>query len=292
MNQESKNLLAYVTDNSATTEELAASITTTNEAISAMEEKVTNIVRMVGDVEDKIKVGREMSTELIKSAQSMQKMANSSLQNSQENIAENQKNIETAMMDLQSLSQINQMATEILNITSQTNLLSLNASIEAARAGEAGRGFAVVADEIGSLADSSSKTATNIQNICKETNANIAAVQECFDDIVGFLEKDVAKQFQTFADTAEDYNKSVESIQRTIEEIHDVTEQFSGELSAINEQVNAVRSAAGDNEAGVEDIISKNEHTNATAEVLSDILHTNQESTEKIITIVQDFKYR
>ncbi|NLG03708.1 MAG: methyl-accepting chemotaxis protein, partial [Clostridia bacterium] len=291
MGVESKNLLAYVTDNSATTEELAASITTTNAAINEMESKMQNVVRMVENVENKIREGMTVSTELIKSAQEMQSMANNSLTNSQNNITNNQKNIETAMMNLQSLSQINQMATEILNITSQTNLLSLNASIEAARAGDAGRGFAVVADEIGSLADSSSKTAINIQNICMETNTNIAAVQNCFDDIVGFLERDVAKQFQTFADTAQEYNKSVESIQSTIDEIHNVTKSFSEELNIISQQVDAVRSAAGDNEVGVEDIINKNEHTNETAEVLSEILHTNQENTKKIITIVQDFKY-
>ena len=95
----------------------------------------------------------------------------------------NEERIEKAMKDLKSLSRINEMVDQILEITSQTNLLSLNASIEAARAGEAGRGFAVVASEIGNLALSSSKTATEIQTICYDSNINIEYVRQCFMSI-------------------------------------------------------------------------------------------------------------
>ena len=77
----------------------------------------------------------------------------------------------------------------IEDIAEQTNLLSLNASIEAARAGEAGRGFAVVAGEIGNLANSSSQTVNEIQAICVKTKENIAKVQECFDNIIAFMQK-------------------------------------------------------------------------------------------------------
>lgn len=290
MLNESKNLLEYVMDNSATTEELAASITTTNNAIQTMEEKMHSIIQMVEEVEKKIEYGHQKSSELMKSAEEMRSMANQSLLNSKESIEVNQEKIADAMKELQSLSQINQMATEILEITSQTNLLSLNASIEAARAGEAGRGFAVVAGEIGNLADSSSKTAQDIQNICKQTNDNIAAVQKCFNDIVGFLEKDVSDQFKNFVESAEEYNHSVESLESTIEEIHNVTSQFSVELTEIGEQVNAVRSASGDNESGVEDIILKNEQTSTVAEVLSGVVNTNQSNTDKIAEIVSEFK--
>ena len=125
-------------------------------------------------------------------------------------VTENHRLKINAMEELQSLMRIDEMASQILDITSQTNLLSLNASIEAARVGEAGKGFAVVAGEIGNLASNSSKTATDIQAICNETKNNISHVKTCFDQIIFFLQNDVQTQFTELVQETQDYYQSIQ----------------------------------------------------------------------------------
>ena len=212
-----------------------------------------------------------------------------SLKTSEIKMEENRKNIEETLVDLRSLTKINDMVSQILDITDQTNLLSLNASIEAARAGEAGKGFAVVASEIGNLANISSQTASQIQIICSATNQNIEKIQSCFQDILSFMEQDVTTEFNEFVKISDDSNKAVELIHTIIQEINVVTTTFGQSLSDIQKQVDTVQSASMENENGVDDIVRKIEKTNLTAESLNQIVNTNQSNSKSLREIIEQF---
>jgi methyl-accepting chemotaxis protein len=289
MTQTSRELLESIENNAATTEELSASIISTNTSIDAVTGEIAKMNEMVSNIEEKVAAGSKKSNNLIETAASMSRIADETLSNNTEKIAKTKIDIDEAMNNLQSLVKINEMATQILDITSQTNLLSLNASIEAARAGEAGRGFAVVAGEIGSLADSSSKTATEIQNICEEANKSIQSVRDCFEDIIKFMEGDVSDKFKEFADIAKEYGEAVKDIRDAIESIDESSAMFIGSVSSIREQIDIVNSASSDNEAGVDDIIEKNNTTTATADSIISIAHENQSNANDIKNIIDRF---
>lgn len=289
MTESSQLLLDCVENNSATTEELSASTDTTNEAIVKVSSEIGRIVEMVSQVEEKVKAGGEKSENLILVVKHMKEVANNSLKDTGSEMVKNQKNIEEAMSNLKSLSRINEMVDQILDITSQTNLLSLNASIEAARAGEAGKGFAVVASEIGNLANSSSVTATQIQSICMEINDNVGHVQSCFNDIVTFLDTDISKQFKEFIDIANQYSSSIQEIQYVIEDIEQVSRVFIDAVSNIEEQIKTVQCASSENAIGLGDIVEKIEYTASATEVLSNIVKVNQSNVAAIHEIVNRF---
>ncbi len=289
MNEAANTLNDYVSDNSATTEELAAGIETTNEAIGNVVSEVERITGLVGYVEEKVKSGDEKSRELIRTAEEMKRMAGSALREAETKIGQNRTNIEAAMLNLQSLTRINEMAKQILDIASQTNMLSLNASIEAARAGEQGRGFAVVAQEIGNLASNSSSTARQISDICAEINSNIANVQGCVDDIIGFMEGDVSRRFQEFADIANEYGSSVAAIRSTIGEIEESSNGFVDSVASIRTRMDVIQSASRENEAGVGDIVKKIENTSNMVEELLNVGKVNGDNAGKISSVANQF---
>ena len=135
------------------------------------------------------------------------------------------------LMEMEHITEISKeignIITDIEDIASQTNLLSLNASIEAARAGEAGRGFAVVADQIGKLAADSAKSAVNTRDLIDKTlveiekgNTITRTTADAFNQIIADME--------SFAEIAQNTMEKANSQAESLEQIGQGIEQLSG----------------------------------------------------------------
>lgn len=289
MTDSSALLLKCVEDNSHATTDFALHAESINQTVQNVDGQVTEVAQVVSTVENEIHVGADQSNLLLAKVSEMQRVANESLSKIHIQIGENQESIENALKNLQSLMRIDEMANQILEITSQTNLLSLNASIEAARAGEAGKGFAVVAGEIGNLAKNSSETATQIQDICNETKSNITKVQSCFDDIISFLQTDIQTQFEEFVNATNEYYTAIGEIQSIISSVDQSAQVFSNAVATIHNQIDAVQSLSGGRIASSEEICEKARQTTHTTEELSVAVSKNKENAVSIRSIVDRF---
>ncbi len=243
-NSSASDLSALTEELSATMQEVANSAGTINKNTEAVRDEVDQMAEKSREINEYSKTMKEH-------ADTMEQSARTNMDETNAKVEQILSALNQAISDSQSVDQVNSLTDDIMNIASQTNLLSLNASIEAARAGEAGKGFAVVAGEIGALAENSRQTAGNIQQINSVVVNAVHNLSDNANDLVAYMQNSILPEFERFVEDGEKYRDNANYIESVMADFTNKTEGFKETFDEIAESISSITTAIDEGVRGV-----------------------------------------
>ena len=240
-----------VSDLSAVTEELSAAMSEMSNSAAIINTNADAVKKEVDAMAAQTMDIRQYTTEMKGHADSMESAAHANMVSTEQKVNEILEVLEQSIEESKSVNQVNSLTNDILNIASQTNLLSLNASIEAARAGEAGRGFAVVASEISQLATASQSAANRIQSI---NSVVIHAVNNLVDNangLVEYMNVSILPEFKNFVTGGSEYRSKANYIENVMCDFSTRMDGLQGTIGEIADSIGLITSTIDEGVGGV-----------------------------------------
>ena len=222
-----KRFNSTLTEISNLAEQVSSNASEVENASKSLADGATEQAGVIEELNATIDTVVDLAADTAKETQS----ASARVKASADKANEEKEKMNDLLMEMEHITEISKeignIITDIEDIASQTNLLSLNASIEAARAGEAGKGFAVVADQIGKLAADSAQSAVNTRDLIDKTlveiekgNTITRTTADAFNQIIADME--------SFAEIAQNTMEKANSQAESLEQIGQGIEQLSG----------------------------------------------------------------
>ena len=277
------------TDNSSTTQNLASGMQEVSNASEQIQISIENMQSEAEAIQGRTSQGGKEAEEIMKRAQELKVSSDASINNAASLCSEIKEKTTQAIEDAKVVSKINDLTSAIMEISSQTSLLALNANIEAARAGEAGKGFAVVATEIGSLANQSSETVNSINNIVSEVHAVVDRMVETMKQSVDFLENTVISDYEQLKNVSIQYEEDASSFSNNMESIEFSVNSLKEAVDHVAEALNNISVTVSETTAGVENIAQKSADVVVKTSENNEVLQTCMDSLDTFKEIVDSF---
>lgn len=208
-------------------------------------DSISSIVTVLNDLKKMSAHNHTLSDEVVRSATKEQQR----LFATEENSTELQETMQLVKHDIDELhdlnNQINDIASLIADIASETNLLSLNASIEAARAGEHGKGFAVVASEVRTLAENTAKAVKTVNRIVSKSlikTKEIAETSLALETLVVTSNADIHETGLSFTEIS----TRMQALRQSSDALMHNVEYLNTAVSTIQENANRIHMASVD----------------------------------------------